>query len=93
MTVHTWFDTYHQTVSLCNISLCHHSAHMDGECEVLLDRLGSDHPIIITANTSDYPVPKRFPKWNFKKNGMLFIPMYYLNHQTVSLTNILKWKC
>ena len=25
------------------------------------------HPIIITANTSDYPVPQRVPKWNFKK--------------------------
>ena len=25
------------------------------------------HPIIITASTSDYPVPERVPKWNFKK--------------------------
>ena len=25
------------------------------------------HPIIITANTSDHPVPERVPKWNFKK--------------------------
>ena len=41
---------------------------MDVACEVLSDRLGSDyHPIIITANTSNYPVPERVPKWNFKK--------------------------
>ena len=40
---------------------------MDVACEVLSDRLGSDHPIIITANTSDYPVPERVLKWNFKK--------------------------
>ena len=41
---------------------------MDVACEVYSDRLGSDHhPIIITANTSDYPVPQRVPKWNFKK--------------------------
>ena len=26
-----------------------------------------DHPIIITANTDNYPVPERVPKWNFKK--------------------------
>ena len=37
-------------------------------CEVLSDRLGSDHhPIIITANTCNYPVPERVPKWNFEK--------------------------
>ena len=42
--------------------------YMDVACEVSSDRLGSDHhPIIITANTSDYPVPQRVPKWNFKK--------------------------
>ena len=36
--------------------------------EISSDRLGSDHhPIIITANTSDHPVPERVPKWNFKK--------------------------
>ena len=41
---------------------------MDVACEISSDRLGSDHhPIIITANTSDYPVPKRVPKWNSKK--------------------------
>ena len=41
---------------------------MDVACEVLSDRLGSDHhPIIITANTSNHPVPERVPKWNFKK--------------------------
>ena len=37
------------------------------QCEILSDRLGGDHyPIIITANTSDHPVPERVPKWNFK---------------------------
>ena len=41
---------------------------MDVACEILSDILGSDHhPIIITANTSDHPVPERVPKWNFKK--------------------------
>ena len=66
--VHTLFDTYHQTSSLLDLSLCHPSIYMDVACEVLSDRLGSDHhPIIITANTSDYPVPERVPKWNFKK--------------------------
>ena len=66
--VHTRFDTYHQTSSLLDLSLCHPSIFMDVACEVLSDRLGSDHhPIIITANTSDHPVPERVPKWNFKK--------------------------
>ena len=66
--VHTRFDTYHQTSSLLDLSLCHPSIYMDVACEVLSDRLGSDHhPIIITANTSDHPVPQRVPKWNFKK--------------------------
>ena len=42
--------------------------YMDVACEISSDRLGSDHhPIIITANTSDHPVPERVPKWNFKK--------------------------
>ena len=42
---------------------------MDVACEDLSDRLGSDHhPIIITATTSDHPVPERVPKWNFKKS-------------------------
>ena len=46
----------------------HPSIYMDVACEVLSDKLGSDHhPIIITANTSDQPVPERVPKWNFKK--------------------------
>ena len=41
---------------------------MDVACEISSDRLGSDHhPIIITTNTSDHPVPERVPKWNFKK--------------------------
>ena len=72
--VHTRFDTYHQTSSLLDLSLCHPSIYMDVACEVLSDRLGSDHhPIIITANTSDHPVPERVPKWNFKKqNGTYF---------------------
>ena len=66
--VHTRFDTYHQTSSLIDLSLCHPSIYMDVACEVLSDRLGSDHhPIIITANTSNYPVPESVPKWNFKK--------------------------
>ena len=66
--VHTRFDTYHQTSSLLHLSLCHPSIYMDVACEVLSDRFGSDHhPIMITANTSDHPVPERVPKWNFKK--------------------------
>ena len=66
--VHTRFDTYHQTSSLLDLSLCYPFIYMDVACEVLSDRLGSDHhPIIITVNTSDYPVPERVPKWNFKK--------------------------
>ena len=41
---------------------------MEVACEISSDRLVSDHhPIIITANTSDHPVPGRVPKWNFKK--------------------------
>ena len=44
------------------------SIYMDVACEISSDRLGSDHhPIIITANTSDHPVPERVPKWNFKR--------------------------
>ena len=66
--VHTRFDSYHQTSSLLDLTICHPSVYMDVACEVLSDRLGSDHhPVIITANTSDYPVPIRVPKWNFKK--------------------------
>ena len=66
--VHTRFDTYHQASSLLDLSLYHPSIYMDVACEVLSDRLGRDHhPIIITANTSDHPVPERVPKWNFKK--------------------------
>ena len=66
--VHTRFDTYNQTSSLLDLSLCHPSIYMDVACEISSDRLGSDHyPIIITANTSDHPVPERVPKWNFKK--------------------------
>ena len=66
--VHTRFDTYHQTSSLLDLSLCHPSIYMDVACEVLSNLLGRDHhPIIITANTSDHPVHERVPKWNFKK--------------------------
>ena len=66
--VHTRLNYYHQTSSLLDLSLCHPSIYMDVACEVLSDKLGSDHhPIIITANTSNYPVPERVPKWNFKK--------------------------
>ena len=66
--VHTRFDTYHQTSSLLDLSLCHPSIYMDVACEISSDRLGSDHHlIIITANTSYHPVPERVPKWNFKK--------------------------
>ena len=65
--VHTRFDTYHQTSTLLDLSLCHPWIYMDVACEISSDRLGSDqHPIIITANTSDHPVPERVPKWNFK---------------------------
>ena len=68
MTVHTRFDTYHQTSSLLDLSLCHPSIYMDIAFEVYSDRLGSDHhPIIIFANTSDHPVPERVPNWNFRK--------------------------
>ena len=64
----TRFDAYHQTSSLLDLSLCHPSIHMDVACEVSSGRLGSDqHPIKITANTSDHPVPERVPKWNLKK--------------------------
>ena len=66
--VHTRFDTYNQTSSLLDLSLCHPSIYMVVAFEVYSDRLGSDHhPIIITANTSDHPVPERVPKWNPRK--------------------------
>ena len=70
----TRFDTYHQTSSLLDLSLCHPSIYMDVACEISSDRLGSDHhPIIITANTSDYPVPEKFQNGiSRKQNGMLF---------------------
>ena len=41
--VHTRFDTYHQTSSLLDLSLYHPSIYMGVACEVLLDILGSDH--------------------------------------------------
>ena len=57
-------------MSTCILTVCfaNPSIYMDVACEVLTDRWGSDHhPIIITANTSDYSVPERVPKWNSKK--------------------------
>ena len=67
--VYTRFDTFHQTSSLLDLSLCHPSIYMGVACEISSDRLGSyHHPIIITANTYDNPVPERVPKWNFKKD-------------------------
>ena len=66
--VHTRFGTYHQNSSLLDLPLCHPSIYMNVVCEISSDRLGSDHhPIIITVNTSDHPVPERVTKWNFKK--------------------------
>ena len=38
--VHTRLDTYHQTSSLLDLSLCHPSMYMDVTCEVSSDRLG-----------------------------------------------------
>ena len=84
--VHTRFDTYHQTSSLLNLSLCHPSIYMDVACEVLSDRLGSDHhPIIITANTSDHPVPEISPKWNFKKAKWDIFQDQYIKEITPNL--------
>ena len=84
--VHTRFDTYHQTSSL--LSLCHPSIYMDVACEVSSDRFGSDHhPIIITANTSDHPVPKRVPKWNFKKAKWDAFQNQYITEITPDLFN------
>ena len=69
--VHTRFDTYHQTSSLLDLSLCHPSIYMDVACEISSDRLGSDHhPIIITANTSDHPVPEFQNGISRRSNGM-----------------------
>ena len=86
--VHTRFDTYHQTSSLLDLSLCHPSIYMDVACEVSSDRLGSDHhPIIITANTSDYPVPQKVPKWNFKKAKWDAFQDQCITEITVDLVN------
>ena len=41
--VHTRFDTYHQTSSLLDTSLCHPSIYMDVACEVLSDRWSSHY--------------------------------------------------
>ena len=55
-------------VKRISIFLCHPSIYMDVACKISSDRLGSDHhPITITANTSDHPVPERVSKLNFKK--------------------------
>ena len=48
--VHTGCDSYHQTSSLLDLSLCHPSVYMDVPCEVLSDRLGSDHHPIINIH-------------------------------------------
>ena len=62
------YSVWYISSNLIDLSLCHPSTYMDVLFEVYSDRLGSDpHPIIITANTSDHPVPERVPKWNFKK--------------------------
>ena len=67
MTVHTRFGSCNQTSSLPTLSLCHPSKYKDATSEFFY-KLGSDHQFIsITANASDYPVPERVPKWNFKK--------------------------
>ena len=69
-----------------DLSLCHPYIYMDVACEVLLDRLGSDHhPIIITANTSDHPVPERVPKWNFKKAKRDIFQDHYIKEITFHL--------
>ena len=66
--LHTQFDTYHPTSSLLDLSLCHPSIYMEVAFEVYSDSSGSDHhPIFITANKFDDPVPERIPKWNFRK--------------------------
>ena len=66
--VHTRFDSHNQTSSLLDLSICHPSIYMDVDYEILSDRLGSDHhPILISANISNPPVPERRPKWNFRK--------------------------
>ena len=45
--VHTRLDTYHQTSSLLDLSLCHPSIYMDVACEFLSDKLRSYHHLII----------------------------------------------
>ena len=64
----THFDSFHQTSSLLDLSLCSPSIYLDVAYEVCSDRLGSDHhPIAIAVNTSDIPVGERIPRWNFKR--------------------------
>ena len=88
MTVHTRFDSYHQTSSLLDLSLCHPSVYMDVACKVLSDRLVSDHhPIIIMANTADYPVPERVPKLDFKKAKWDAFPDQCITEITPDLFN------
>ena len=67
-----WFCSYSvwylSSTKLPTRSLVMSPIYMDVACEVSSDRLGSNHhPMVITANTSDQPVPERVPKWNFKK--------------------------
>ena len=64
----TRFDSFHQTSSLLDLSLCSPSIYLDIAYEVCSDRLGSDHhPIAIAVNTSDIPVGERIPRWNFRR--------------------------
>ena len=81
--VHTRFDTYHQTSSLLDLSLCHPSIYMDVACEISSDRLGSDHhPIIITAKYIWPSSARKSSKMEFQESQMGCIPrsMYYWNN-------------
>ena len=60
--VHTRFDTYHQTSYLIFLYVIRLYTWM---LRVRFHQ--TDYHIIITAITSDHPVPERVPKWNFKK--------------------------
>ena len=67
--VHTRFDTYHQTSSLLDLSLWHPSIYMDVVCEISSDRLGSDHiPSLSPQIHLIIQCPKEFQNGiNFKK--------------------------
>ena len=77
--VHTRFDTYHQTSSLLDLSLCHPSIYMDVACEISSDRLGSDHyhrKYIWSSST------RKSSEMEFQEGQMGCIPrsMYYWNN-------------